>query len=161
MPRTLGGSLGTAITQPITSPGYLVYLGFDPVLRYSTRETVSYGGYSWTGEVGAQVAAVSEAAAQITLRNTDLSASSLVLNNVLADIQCVIYKRYGADAALLFDGYLDGATVGERVTLNAKAMATARKVPNKYITYPTFNFLIPPGTQIRWGLDTITLEASG
>lgn len=165
MPRDItGASPGTiaaAIALPVTEPGYLVYLGFDQALRHSTRKSLSWGGYAWTGGLGTRVASVTDLAASLELRNSDLSASALVLGNRLADIPCEIYALYDGDAVLLFSGYLDAARVGERVTLTARAMSLARKVPNRYITYPTFNHLVAPGTQIRWGLDTITLEASG
>lgn len=160
MARTLSGTIQAAIALPVTEPGYLVYLGFGVPLRHSTRATLSFDGYTWSGGIGTRVASVSEAAASIELRNTDLSASALVLNYNLADIAAEVYQLYAGDATLLFSGYLDSAQIGERVILNARAMSAARKVPNRYIAYPAFNHLVPPGTQLRWGLDTVTLEAS-
>lgn len=160
MPRTLSGTITTAIALPVTSPGYLVYLGFDSPIRHSTRDTLTYGGYSWTGMLGTSVPSVSEQAATVELQNSDLAASALVLNTTLADKACQVYKLYNGDAVLLFDGFLDGCEIGDRVRLTAKALTSARRVPNKYIDYPTFGWLTPPGTTVKWGAQTVTLQPS-
>ena len=157
MPRTLSGTITTAIALPVTSPGYLVYLGFDSPIRHSTRDTLTYGGYSWTGMLGTSVPSVSEQAATMELQNSDLAASALVLNTTLADKACQVYKLYNGDAVLLFDGFLDAAEIGERVKLTAKALTSARRVPRQYITYPTFKWLTPPGTAVKWGSQAVTL----
>lgn len=163
MPRDItGASPGTiaaAIALPVTEPGYLVYLGFDTPMRHSTRATLTWGGYSWTGGLGTRVVAVSEQAATIDLRNSDLSASAIVLNVTLADKPCAIYKLYNGDAVLLFQGFIDACPeIGDRVRLTAKALASARKVPNTYISYPSFKWLTPPGTQVKWGNQAVTLS---
>lgn len=159
MPRSLSGTISTAIALPVTEPGYLVYLGFDTPLRHSTRATLPWGGYMWTGGLGTRVAEVNEQAATIELRNSDLSASAIVLNTVLADKPCAIYKLYNGDATLLFQGFIDACPdIGDRVVLTAKALASARRVPNKYIAYPVFNWLTPPGTQVKWGTQAVTLS---
>ena len=158
MPRTLSGTISTAIALPVTEPGYLVYLGFDTPIRHSTRATLTWGGYSWTGGLGTRVPSVSESEASIELQNSDLSASAIVLNVTLADKPCAIYKLYNGDAVLLFQGYIDACPdIGNRVLLTAKAIATARKVPNKYIAYPAFKWLTPPGTAVKWGNQAVTL----
>lgn len=162
MPRDItGASPGTiaaAIALPVTSPGYLVYLGFDTALRHSTRDTLSWGGFSWTGMLGTSVPSVGEQQATIELQNSDLTASALVLNTTLADKSCQIYKLYNGDAVLLFDGFLDGCEIGDRVKLTAKALTSARRVPSQYITYPAFRWLTPPGTAVKWGAQTVTLS---
>lgn len=160
MPRTVHATITTAIGRPVTEPGYLVHLGFPTAIRHSTRDTLSWNSYTWTGGRGTSVTRVSASAATIELQNADLSASSLVLNNALADIPCTIYQLYEGEATLVFTGFLDSATVGNRVTLNAKAFATARRVPNKYITHPTFNWLIAPGTKLTWANTHVTLPVN-
>ncbi len=158
MPRTLSGTISTAIALPVTEPGYLVYLGFDTPIRHSTRATLTWGGYTWTGALGTRVVSVSESDATIELANSDMSASAIVLNVTLADKACAIYKLYNGDAVLLFQGFIDACpSIGDRVRLTAKALATARKVPNKYIAYPLFKWLTPPGTAVKWGNQAVTL----
>lgn len=163
MPRDItGASPGTiaaAIALTVTEPGYLVYLGFDTPLRHSTRETLTWDSETWTGALGTRVASVNEQSATVELRNTDLSASAIVLNTTLADKACQIYQLYDGDAVLLFDGFIDACPeIGNRVVLTATALASARRVPNKYIAYPVFRWLTPPGTQIKWGAQTVTLS---
>lgn len=159
MPRTVSGTIDSALPGPTTSPGYLVYMGFPGTpIRHSTLATVTFGGYEWLGNMGTKVQSVSELAATVELRNSDLSASALVLGNSLADLPCEIYQLYNGDATLVFSGFLDGSDIGGRVTLTAKAMSTARKIPNKYITYPVFNYLIPPGTELNWNMGKVVAE---
>ena len=162
MPRDITGAtpgtIAAAIALPVTEPGYLVYIAFDTALRHSTRETLTWDSQTWTGGLGTRVASVSEQAASIELRNSDLSASALVLNTTLADKPCQVYKLYDGDAVLLFDGFLDSCPeIGNRVRLEAKALTTARRVPNQYITYPVFKWLTPPGTAVKWGNQAVTL----
>lgn len=158
MPRTLSGTITTQVALPVTSPGYLIYLGFTPVLRYATRATISYGGFTWTAGVGIGVSSVTDNEAVITMRNHDNSASALVLNYTLANVLCDVYMEYGSDAVLLFSGTLDSADIAERVTLRARATTLAKKAPNTFISYPTFNHMVPRGTRIQWGLNALTLE---
>ena len=163
MPRDITGAspgtLAAAIALPVTEPGYLVFLGFDSELRHSTRATLTWGGHSWTGGLGTRVLSVSEQEATVELANSDLSASALVLNTTLADRACAIYKLYNGDAVLLFDGILDACPmIGDRVQLTAKALASAKRVPAKYIAYPAFKWLTPPGTQVKWGAQAVTLS---
>src|SRR5574343_495238 len=159
MPRVVGATIQAALPGPITAPGYLVYMGFPSTpIRHSTLSTLTFGGYEWLGNMGTKVQSVSELAATVELRNSDLSASALVLGNSLADLPCEIYQLYSGDAKLIFSGFLDGSDIGSRVTLTEKAMSTARKIPNKYITYPTFNHLIPPGTELNWNMGKVVAE---
>jgi len=159
MPRVVGATIQAALPGPITEPGYLVYMGFPSTpIRHSTRETLTYGGYDWTGSTGTSVKSVTELAATIELRNSDLSASALVLGNTLSDTPCEVYQLYNGAAVLLFSGFLDGAEIGGRVVLTASAMSSARKIPNKYITYPTFNHLLAAGTELNWNMGKVIAE---
>ena len=48
MARTLTPATQTAIGQPITTPGYLVYLGFSTALRFTSRGvSINWNGYNW------------------------------------------------------------------------------------------------------------------
>lgn len=158
MPRTLPGSLGTAITQPVTAPGYLIALGFPIPLRYSTTSTLTWDSLVWTA-AGAEVLAVSATDARISLRNHDNSISALVLGNQLHRVTCAVWQIYGSDAVALFDGMVDEAAIGPRVVLSAIAQSRGVMVPTDFIAPPTFNHLTPPGTPIAWGANTIYLEA--
>lgn len=163
MPRTLPGSLGTAITAPVTAPGYLVQLGFPIPLRYSTIATstpTTWDSRLWTAG-GVEVLSVSATDARISLRNHDNSISALVLGNQLHRVTCAVWQIYGSDAVALFDGWVDEATLGPRVVLTAIAQSRAVQVPSDFIAPPTFNHLTPPGTPISWGTNTIYLEADG
>src|SRR5574343_865878 len=93
MPRVVGATIQAALPGPITAPGYLVYMGFPSThIRHSTLSTLTFGGYEWLGNMGTKVQSVSELAATVELRNSDLSASALVLGNSLADLPCEIYQ---------------------------------------------------------------------
>lgn len=152
--------MGTAVGAVITEPTYLVYIGFTTPIRHSTRANVSFDAQTWVAGEGTEVEYVDEDRAVIALRNTDNSASALVLNTVLSDIECAVYQAYGSDVVQLFDGFLDGAgDIGDRkVVLNAVARSRARYAPDDYILYPVFNHLLPAGYEIRWGGDILVLD---
>lgn len=48
MSRTLDAATLSAINSRTVSPVYLVEMGFTTPVRYSTKETINWGGYNWT-----------------------------------------------------------------------------------------------------------------
>ncbi len=163
MPRTLPGSMSTAVTGVITDPSYLVYLGFSTQIIHATKTTTSYdrgnGSESFTAGNGTEVLTVDQYAATIALRNTDNSRSTLVIDETISDIPCEVFQVYGSDVYLLFRGFLsEGEVLDTKVIFNAISSARARNVPSTYITPPTFNHIAPEGLQLRWANTDIVLE---
>jgi hypothetical protein len=168
MARTLPTTLSAGLAAAVTAPGYLIALGTSPVLRYSTRGTLTYGGYTWVG--GARVEGLALAAGgappRLVLPNADNALSALLLGGVLSDVSAEIWAIYGdapSEAESVFVGVVDGAyEIGLLACVLALAddSAGASSLPRAWIGAPIFNHLPPPGSVITWGGTTYTLEAS-
>lgn len=158
MPRTVSVAVSTAVALPVTSPAYLVEIGFATTLRYATHRSVTWGGVAWAA-AGIVVETVSAQEARLALANPDNAVSALVLGHSLADVPVQIYAYYGDDAELVFSGTLDEAPdIGPRVVLTARGFSGASSYPNLRIAAPQFNHITPAGTEIRWGNDVLILE---
>lgn len=169
MSRTLTTEQQTAVAETVTTPGYLVELGYSVMLRLSSRGDQSWDGYTWTGGRLGKISGLTSTGggdqrARIDLMNTDLAYSALVLNEGAAGIRCRVWAFFGnnpADASLLLDGVTDGADIApDRVAINVvgESMRTAM-FPRRTIGPSTgFNHLRPSGTRITWGGQTYVLE---
>lgn len=172
MSRTLTAAQIAATSATVTTPGYLVELGYSAVLRLSTRGDQSWDGYTWIGGRLGKVSGLTSTGGgdqrgKIELINSDLAYSALVLNEGAADIRCRVWAFSGdnpADASLLLDGVTDGADIApDKVALNVvgESMRTAM-FPRRFIGKSTgFNHLRPSGTKITWGGQTYIFERGG
>jgi hypothetical protein len=167
--RTLTSTQLTATSARITTPAYLVELGFGTVLRLSTRNDQTWGGYTWVGGrlgkvSGLQWDGQGAQRGNLEIINTDLAFSALILNEGAADRSCRIWAFYGdnpADAQPVFDGVMDEADISpDRVRLSLVGENTRTLYsPRRFIGAGTgFNRLRPAGTKITWGGQTYILE---
>lgn len=169
MSRTLTTEQQSAVTTTVTTPGYLVELGYSTTLRLSSRGDQSWDGNTWMGGRMGKISGLvatggGDQLGRIELVNSDLAYSALVLNEGATDIRCRVWVFYGdnpADASLLLDGVTDGADIApDKVRLNVvgESMRTA-SFPRRVIGPSTgFNHLRPSGTRITWGGQTYVLE---
>lgn len=161
---TLPPSFSTGAALPITKPGYLVELGFNPVLRFSTRGDQTFGGQLYVGSMIAQYDVGSK---RLTLLNPDNAISAIVLAEGVADRYARVWQFYG-DAAntnatmVVFDGFIDGAPVisAAKVTLSLyNESAGALFSPRFRINYQNgFRVLPVPGLKLEWNDATFILE---
>src|SRR5210317_117124 len=110
MARTLTSEVNTATQDTVTTPRYLVQLGWSSISRLSSREAVTWNGYAWVPNLIKSVN-VSNAGinsrAVVVLHNYDTSFGALALNEGLQDLWVSIWSLYGsspfatADAMLL------------------------------------------------------------
>jgi hypothetical protein len=117
--RTLTGPTDAATQLTITQPGWLVELGFATLLRLSSRNDQSWGGYTWTGSRIKRLSGLSAdgsggQSGTLELINTDLAYSALVLGEGAADKTVRVWKFYGDnpasdDPVAVFDGVIDTA----------------------------------------------------
>lgn len=169
--RTLTTPTANATASTVTTPAYLVEIEFSTVLRLSTRNDQSWGGYTWTGGRLGKVSGLSwdgkgQQTGALDLINTDLVYSALVLNEGVADRRVRVWKFYGDNPATLdpvavFDGVADAADIGPdavRLTLVGQNNKTLYS-PRRFIGPATgFNHLCPAGTKITWGGQTYILD---
>ena len=169
--RTLSIPTGNAVAATITQPGYFVRLGFDTIVRLSSRGTQSCDGQTWTGGRLGKISGLNwdgkgQQSCTFEIVNTDLAYSALVLNEGVADRTAEIWKFYGdnpaaGDPVMVFDGVMDEANIAaDKVTITAVGENTRTLYsPRRFIGPATgFNHLMPAGTKLSWGGQTITLE---
>jgi hypothetical protein len=168
--RTLSTATLTVVGQPVTSPGFLVRLGFDTPLHLSTMADVTWNGQLWVAApVDVEDLAYDGSgtgSGSLILGNTDNVFGALVLNEGAAGIAVQIYAAYAglddlADVELVFDGETNGADIDATAVcqqLLSESVATASS-PRVFINAAAgFNHLQPAGTQVFWGTETFTLE---
>jgi hypothetical protein len=169
--RTLTAPTEAAAALTVTTPAYLVELGYAAPLRLSSRQDQSWNGQTWTGgRLGriSGLAADGSGSQRGTLEiiNTDLAYSALILNEGAADIACRIWMFYGnnpaaSDPVEVFNGVLDEADIAPdrvRLTLASENSRTLFS-PRRFIGPGTgFNHLRPAGTRISWGGQVYVLE---
>ena len=167
--RTLSGTLATELGLTVTRPGYLVEIVFaTSTLRLSTLGDLSYGGFTWVaGDIKVSGMARAERGGQagsLSIGNADLAIGALVLADGVADRSIRIWSVWAgapSDAVLEFDGIGDSADIsGLRV--NIRLVSDHRRYaysPRRFISPATgFNVLLPAGSKISLGGQTIVLE---
>lgn len=168
--KSLTPAVSTALRRTVTAPISLIELGFDPVVRLSTRGDVQWRGHPWSG---VQRVAVSGLAAdgsgaqtaQIEIGNYDLAFGTVVLSHGVADRAVRIWQGDAAamgddDLALAFEGVIESAEVGDAVRISCgPTNSAARNFPLRRIGEATgFTHVLPAGTVLRFGANTFKLE---
>lgn len=157
MPRTLDAAALTAVNSQVTSPGYLIAITstYNEILRYSTRGTVTHGGYTWVG--GAQVTRQSPTDWAMSLPNTDNAASAIVLGDHLEEatvsLSAYLANAVPAQAVLLFNGYVNQVVrvTNQKVEISLAAVTIGRSwLPDVILAPPLCRHMPPPGTAISW-----------
>lgn len=160
MARTLDSDNTTAIGQGVTEPRYLLEMGFDTTVRYTSGQSISAMGYLW-----------SEASFDVRLSDTPVlrlfnvlaEIGAFVLNQGTAGRSLKIYQYHrlssGAytDPILLFDGEMGEATITDVVTIRGRRFPP-HYTPRTYVAPPVFNHLPRRGTVIEMPGQKITLE---
>lgn len=169
--RVLTAATIAETEKTVTTPAYLVEIGFSTILRLSSRNDQSWSGYTWTGGRLGRVSGLNwdgkgQQNGEIAIVNSDLAYSALVLNEGVADRRVRIWKFYGDNPATLdpvavFDGVADEASIGPdavRLTLVGENTRTLY-APRRFIGPATgFSHLCPAGTKFTWGGQTYILD---
>ncbi len=168
--RTLSSALNTEVAKTVTSPGYLVEIMFAMPVRLSSRGTLTWNGLNWQAAdfrvSGLAWDAAGEQTGRLDLGNTDLTYSSLVLAEGVAERAIRIWKFYGAapgasDTVQIFNGVGDEAEIMHRhvsIGLTTEASGTALS-PREFIGQASgFNWVPASGTIIPWAGENYRLE---
>ena len=173
--RSLSDNSTSAISAPITSPGYLVSIDFDDPLYLSTRGDILWNSQTWHSYnirlSGLNVSSTSAAmTGTMTIADPDFSFTTLTLESGIADRAINIYTFYGDapgddDPVLIFEGVGDSAsfspsTAQISITL---ILSSSQKMmcPRRYISKALgFNFLPPTGSIITWNNEQFVLQGS-
>lgn len=147
----------------VTTPAYFVQVDFTTTLRLSSRGDQVWNGYTWTGGRLGKVQAGSTGG-QLELLNSDLLSGALVLNEGIADRAIRVWSFDGDNplsAVMIFAGVGDKAEIGAdrvRITLVTENRRTLYS-PRRFVNSVTgFNHLLPAGTKVSWGGQTLILD---
>lgn len=172
--RELTEYMDAEIARPITRPLNLIEILLPSVtLRWSTGRTVEWDGDTWT-DAGVTLEALRALAGgamegMISVRNTELAASGLVLVDGVNDRPCRIWELSGpgpfdpADAVMTFEGVCDGTPdiSIERVRIAITSASRVREMSPRIYFEQFCNHIPPAGTVISWGGEHYRLEARG
>lgn len=162
MSRPVSSATSTATGQALTRPLFLLELGFNVPVRYSSREQITWSSLLW------QAASFKLGMAgqwSVELFNEALVIGQTVLTQGTSGRTARVYQLYGdgpswadADGECLLDGEMGEATItGSTVTIALKRSAPQR-TPRLYLNPPLCNHIPPAGTQIRTASGVVTLE---
>ena len=166
MPRDLNAATLAGIDTQVTAPGYLVALTgtYGDVLRFSTRGTLTHGGYSWGG--GGRVVRQSPTDWTLILPNTDNAASAIVLGDDIdqatVDLWSYVANASPPQAVLLFSGYVNQVirVTTQQIELGLVTVTLGRSwLPDVILAPPLLRHLPLPGTAISWKGTTYFLES--
>lgn len=168
--KTVSSSLQAKLGAVVTQPGYLVELQFSTLIRYSSR-----GDVTWNGNIFAnydvkvdsrQINAKGGAECRISIGNSDLTFSALMLNEDPQDKPVRVWKFYEgatfvADPIEVFSGVVDSVDFAhDAVSLNlSQGNAGTMFIPKGRITREAgFLRLSPAGRIIQFAGQKFKLE---
>ena len=170
MSRALNARISAEIQATVTSPTYLVELGFSTLLRLSTGATVTWNGATWMA-ADLQVAGITERSggvleAELVFGNAENEISAIVLGEGVRERPVTIWLIYGEapydpdDAVQLFAGVVDSVpAIGYPTRIQAISRgAGASRTPRVPLALIMGADIAAPGERITWGGETYVLE---
>lgn len=166
MLRQLPTVIETSVSKTITSPAYLVRIGFATERRESTFGDITWNSESWSSSGGIIVTRVGESGGQFSIQNTEqnqsgmLSLSSDIISGDVRDSLVTIYKWYESDAVEVSRGYVSNINIsGGRVVFDyVSTTSDVGRAPTERFTSADFNYLPVIGETVIWAGIRITFE---
>ena len=166
--KTLTAALQAAHATAVQKPAWLVQINFSTPLRWSSYDTVTYGGNSFdAGDVDVsrvRVGAV-DVDGSVVLGNADDTVAAMVLTEGIAGRAVSIYGYDAAatssddDFVLLVSGIAGRAVIsGEKVSIELKESTAYSFTPRQYVAPPSFTYLMPAGAKITINGETYVIE---
>lgn len=157
--KSLSAALAAALGGPVQRPALLVEAGFDTVRRWSSFDTLTWGGHTWAPQAmrieGLQVAALF-VRGQLIVDNRDGVAGALVLADGVQDRSFRLWAydagaTSAGDVVWLCDAVGGAASVSERdVSITLRDAAEATVSPRTFVTAANgFTQLVPAGAVLR------------
>lgn len=163
MSRTLSTPTTNALAGQLTRPGYLVYLGWAPPVRLSSRADLTWNGDLYIGfgvaPAGIEWRGTAEQGGTLRLDNSSGAYSSLALGVGVADVPIKIWAydeaaTATADPVAVFDGVGDSCGImPDAITIRVTSKRSrSLYAPRAYITQDAGFSIVPPdGKTIQWG----------
>ena len=170
------------LNQQITKPLYLIELGLGDTRYYSTGQTITLDGITYTGGVVGIVSATNWQEVSLQLINSDYALTSLILSGIWRGGVCKItwlpvaqqlyfdpgYVDEGyydtsfyGDPVVVIDGELVSSSVNTRVNLLGRAKGMSNSwTTRQRVAAPVFNHLPAPGITVVVNGETYTIEAA-
>lgn len=169
--RSLTTAAQSAVAGPTTRPLYFVEISLSPVMRYCTYDAVSWAGNVWSGDVPIEVNisgvdGSGRQSASIEIGNETGAIGAILLGQIVSDKRVRIWSADASalsdtDPVLVFDGVISSSEVSAesaRISLVSQGSRTIM-VPRRYIDKAGgFSVLLPAGTKIQVGGETVILE---
>lgn len=167
--KTTSTSYGAALAAPVQQPGVFVAAAFSTTLRWSSRDTRVWNGFTWTAQSmrveDLQIGAL-KVTGRIVLDNRDGVAGALVLGEGVQDRRFDLWTfDAGAgtaanDVVWLTQAVGRNATVDQRgVTIELAHPAENVLAPRRLVGVATgFTQLLPAGSSLRINGINYTLE---
>lgn len=167
MSKTITPALESAISERVTRPGWLAYVGFSAPLRLASFKETVWDGYTWTyGDIAVKSLSVEKLSLVLGNQNNQLSA--YILNEGVNDKEIKLYKAYYDNSGELvgvkglFHGYGNGADLSRiiSVTIFADSISKYEYFSPRFRICESngFNYLVQAGTSLTWGNTTVTFE---
>jgi hypothetical protein len=156
MRTDFSGALVTELGRTVTEPVLLVEMGFSPVIRYSSREQITYLTYTW---LPADVECSLSDAPTLRIFNESLALGTTVLAQGTAGRYVKIYVYYAGNGVLAFSGQLGDATIGDYVAIQCRKRPP-NKTPRFHAIPPHCNFVPRAGQKIAVGFNNVIVLES-
>lgn len=152
MARTLDANTTTAVGSDVTRPLFLVAMGFDTPVYYSTRDQVSWDSKTWIA-ASITVANPTSKTPTISIFNESTTFGQMVLGEGTSGKTVTIYQAYGMTSGYttpipIFSGEMGESQIGRHVIIKCKRNAS-QLTPRLYVTPPTFNNTPKAGSRIE------------
>lgn len=169
--KGLSSALATAFGAPVQQPAILVQVGFTTVQRWSSFNTVTWNGNTWTkediGVDGLMVQAL-KVSGTLIVGNADGAIGATVLAQGVQDRAITIWG-YDAAATATGDVVWLCSAVGATAQVGLRDVRIALRHKAEYVQAPRtfigpaagFNGLLPAGASLRINGMDYTLERRG
>ena len=168
MTRTVSATITTATAAAVTTPVYLIRMGWTTERRICTwDQNITWNSETWTAS-GASIEGLKAEGGRLVLPNGDgdpwlaLVHSELALDRTVQVYEHHTYRDVSpntTDAVLLFSGRMDSVRIKDiQIEIDLIEGRKNKGFPPGSLGPPTYNWLLPPGTRLIWGPDTITVN---
>lgn len=166
--RTVSTKTNTALGQPVTQPVVLVELHFSTILRYSSRQQLTWDNKTWgKGRLSGFALSEKESGGidgTVNIVNNDGVITSFVFNEGASGREVNIWYLYGDspyvldDALQVFSGIIDGVDIGDLAQINIISDGLIQWTPRIAFSQDRFSHMQPKGSQVTWGNEKFILE---
>jgi hypothetical protein len=148
------------LDAPITKPGYLIEIDFDPPRYFSTRGVQGFSDLTWV--TSAWVFSTNK----LTLPGGDPAMTQLILSQGVVGRRVRVWTFYGdyaddLNTVLTYDGVIDGASnLAQSIALGLYDRAIAVLYAPRQRISPELGFSVLPqkGRKIKWNETTFVFK---